>query len=183
MKLFLTSAFAFLLIVNAAAQTDMPRNQTVQSVDVSYTKTVNMRYLLFTPKGYGEEKKKWPLMVFHRPQGAIVEREGSIEAGCGIVIQSECAHPCAKFQGVITLDHRGVILELIVILVTDDGPLIVASTSKRASDVDCRISVDRVLAVVLSQVLKSCLVHDLGADHLGITDLKGVFRGNVVISL
>lgn len=42
----------------------MPRNQKSESVEVSYTKNVTMRYLLFTPKGYGEEKTKWPLMVF-----------------------------------------------------------------------------------------------------------------------
>ena len=55
-----------LLVWNAAAQTeDMPRNQKAESADLTYTKKVTLRYLLFTPEGYDQDKKKkWPLMVF-----------------------------------------------------------------------------------------------------------------------
>jgi len=55
-----------LFVLNAAAQSeDMPRNQKAESADLTYTKKVTLRYLLFTPQGYDQDKKKkWPLMVF-----------------------------------------------------------------------------------------------------------------------
>jgi predicted peptidase len=52
--------FAF----NTAAQTDMPRNQSAESVELTYTKSFTLRYLLFKPQGYEQENKKWPLMLF-----------------------------------------------------------------------------------------------------------------------
>jgi predicted peptidase len=64
MKRLITLTAALFFIGAAAAQSDMPRNQTAQSTELSYTKTITLRYLLYTPKGYGQEKKKWPLMVF-----------------------------------------------------------------------------------------------------------------------
>lgn len=62
----LTILAAALITFHVAAQSeDMPRNQTAQSAEITFTKTVNLKYLLFLPKGYEEEKnKKWPLMVF-----------------------------------------------------------------------------------------------------------------------
>ena len=73
------------------------------------------------------------------------------------------------------MNHRSVVLEFIVILVTDDGALVVASAAKRATNVDRGISADRVLAIVLAQELKAGLIHDLATDHLGVADLHGVF--------
>src|SRR5205085_307025 len=66
MKRALTAFFIAFVGLNAAAQSDdMPRNQTAQSSELTYTKKVNLRYLLFLPQGYEQEKnKKWPLMVF-----------------------------------------------------------------------------------------------------------------------
>ena len=55
---------ALVLALDAAAQTDMPRNQSAESTEVTFTKSVTMRYLLYKPKGYDEENKKWPLMIF-----------------------------------------------------------------------------------------------------------------------
>jgi predicted peptidase len=62
-RLFIALAAAW-FVMAADAQTDMPRNQTAQSADLSYTKKITLRYLLYKPKEYGEEKKKWPLVVF-----------------------------------------------------------------------------------------------------------------------
>lgn len=43
----------------------MPRNQSAETASLTYTKTVNLKYLLFKPQGYTEDKaKKLPLMVF-----------------------------------------------------------------------------------------------------------------------
>ena len=66
MKRALTSLLMALFVLNAAAQSeDMPRNQKAESADLTYTKKVTLRYLLFTPQGYDQDKKKkWPLMVF-----------------------------------------------------------------------------------------------------------------------
>ncbi len=56
---------AFLSCNLAAQSDDMPRNQTAQSAELAYTKSVTLRYLLFLPKGHEQDKsKKWPLMVF-----------------------------------------------------------------------------------------------------------------------
>jgi predicted peptidase len=62
----LTSLLMALFVLNAAAQNeDMPRNQKAESAELTYTKSVTLRYLLFTPKDYEQDKnKKWPLMVF-----------------------------------------------------------------------------------------------------------------------
>lgn len=71
MKRLLTSLAAALCILNVAAQSDdMPRNQTAETSTLTFTKTVNLRYLLFKPKGYDEDKaKKWPLMIFLHGSG------------------------------------------------------------------------------------------------------------------
>lgn len=43
----------------------MPKNQKAESATLTYTQKVKLDYLLFTPKGYEEDKKKkWPLMIF-----------------------------------------------------------------------------------------------------------------------
>ena len=66
MKRALTSLLMALFVLNAAAQSeDMPRNQKAEAADLTYTKKVTLKYLLFTPQGYEQDKdKKWPLMVF-----------------------------------------------------------------------------------------------------------------------
>src|SRR6185369_12094295 len=66
MKRVVSALVIALFVWNAAAQTeDMPRNQKAESADLTYTKKVTLRYLLFTPEGYDQDKKKkWPLMVF-----------------------------------------------------------------------------------------------------------------------
>lgn len=67
MKRALTALLTALFVLNAVAAEpeDMPRNQTAQKHDVKFMKQVTMRYLLFTPEGYDQDKKKkWPLMIF-----------------------------------------------------------------------------------------------------------------------
>jgi len=55
---------SLILAFHAAAQTEMPRNQSAESAELTYKKSVTLRYLLFKPKGYDESDKKWPLMIF-----------------------------------------------------------------------------------------------------------------------
>lgn len=38
--------------------------QHAQSFEKKITKTLSCKYLLFLPEGYGQQKKKWPLMLF-----------------------------------------------------------------------------------------------------------------------
>src|SRR5687768_2319444 len=62
----LVASLTALFVWSAPAQIDdMPRNHTAEKSDVKFVKQVTMRYLLFTPQGYQQDKKKkWPLMVF-----------------------------------------------------------------------------------------------------------------------
>jgi len=62
----LTALAAVALVLNSAAQADdLPKNQTAKNAKLTITKSVELDYLLFTPKDYNEDKsKKWPLMVF-----------------------------------------------------------------------------------------------------------------------
>lgn len=62
----ITALLMALFVWNGAAQTeDMPRNQKAEKADLKFSKQVTMRYLLFTPRDYDQDKnKKWPLMIF-----------------------------------------------------------------------------------------------------------------------
>src|SRR5688572_8252365 len=55
-------------VLGASAQeqkVDMPKNQKAESAEVRYARKAKLQYLLFTPQGYAEDKrKKWPLMIF-----------------------------------------------------------------------------------------------------------------------
>lgn len=66
MTRLLLTVFLALIVSRAAAQSDdMPRNQTAQSAELSFTKSVTLRYLLFLPKGYdADSSKKWPTILF-----------------------------------------------------------------------------------------------------------------------
>jgi predicted peptidase len=68
----LTALATVAFVLNTAAQSDddMPRNQTAKKAELTFTKELELRYLLFTPKDYDADKsKKWPLMVFLHGSG------------------------------------------------------------------------------------------------------------------
>jgi predicted peptidase len=67
----LTALATVAFVLNTAAQPDdMPRNQTAQKAELKFTKEIELKYLLFTPKDYDTDKnKKWPLMVFLHGSG------------------------------------------------------------------------------------------------------------------
>jgi predicted peptidase len=49
----------------AAGEQAQKGGQSEQTFEKEITKTVSLRYLLYLPKGYGEDKdKKWPLILF-----------------------------------------------------------------------------------------------------------------------
>ena len=81
------------------------------------------------------------------------------------------------------MNHRSVILKLVMILVTDDRSLVVSSTPKGTANVNCGIGADCILAVVLAQILETRFVDDARANHLRVANLKGVFGRNIVVSL
>src|SRR5579863_1224714 len=61
--------------------------------------------------------------------------------------------------------------------------LVVASAAKRSQNIECRLSVQRILIVDLTQILEACFVHDLRAKNLRIADLQRVLGGFRVIAL
>ena len=81
------------------------------------------------------------------------------------------------------MNHRSVILKLVVVLVTDDRALVVSSASKCTTNVNGGIGADCILTVVLAQILETRFVNDARANHLSIANLKGVFSRNIVVSL
>lgn len=68
----MTKRFAVWLVVLAfvlsgmvkAEQSSMKPGQSPQEFEKTITKTIGCKYLLFLPEGYGENDKKWPLMLF-----------------------------------------------------------------------------------------------------------------------
>lgn len=53
-----------------------PGGQQSQAFEKTITKTLDCKYLLFLPEGYGREKKDWPLMLFLHGAG---ERGDNLE--------------------------------------------------------------------------------------------------------
>jgi predicted peptidase len=58
------------------------KNQIPKTMERQITKTVSCNYLLYLPKGYGEQDQKWPLMLFLHGSGErgddldLVKRHG-----------------------------------------------------------------------------------------------------------
>ncbi|MBC8236475.1 prolyl oligopeptidase family serine peptidase [bacterium] len=68
--------FGFAVSVSAAEE-NSPKGQRAYKFEAQITKTVRLNYLLFLPKGYGEDaKQKWPLILFLHGMG---ERGDDIE--------------------------------------------------------------------------------------------------------
>src|SRR5579864_4784552 len=81
------------------------------------------------------------------------------------------------------MNHRGVVLQLVVILMIDDRPLIVAAACKESAHIDRRITGQRILAVALAQVLKARFVHNSRSINLRVADLERMLFGSIVVSL
>ena len=68
----LCSAFVALLLIGCtqmekskmASDLAQPGEQQSQTFEKTITKTLGCRYLLFLPEGYGQQQKRWPLMLF-----------------------------------------------------------------------------------------------------------------------
>jgi predicted peptidase len=65
MNMRATFAVLFLLTLTALRADDMPANQEAKTFTRRLDHQVELRYLLFLPEGYNQEKdKRWPLMLF-----------------------------------------------------------------------------------------------------------------------
>ena len=68
----LCSAFVALLLIGCTQmeknkmRSDLaqPGEQRSQTFEKTITKTLGCKYLLFLPEGYGQQQKRWPLMLF-----------------------------------------------------------------------------------------------------------------------
>jgi len=80
----LCCAFVALLLVGCtqmekskmASDLAQPGQQQSQTFEKTITKTLGCKYLLFLPEGYGQQQKKWPLMLFLHGAG---ERGNNLE--------------------------------------------------------------------------------------------------------
>ncbi|MHC4556419.1 MAG: carboxylesterase family protein [Planctomycetota bacterium] len=68
----LCAAIAALLLIGwiqmgkseMASDSAPPGSQQAQAFEKTVTKTLSCKYLLFVPKGYGEKKQAWPMILF-----------------------------------------------------------------------------------------------------------------------
>ena len=68
----LCSAFVALLLIGCtqmekskmASDLAQPGEQRSQTFEKTITKTLGCKYLLFLPEGYGQQQKRWPLILF-----------------------------------------------------------------------------------------------------------------------
>ena len=67
----------------------------------------------------------------------------------------------AKFQNVIAVNQRGIVLHLIAILTVVLGPGSAAASDKVSEYVDDRVRIDGILQAVVANELEAGFVYDL----------------------
>ena len=96
---------------------------------------------------------------------------------------ADSPHAPPELENVNAVDQRRVVLQLVVVLMINDGALAVAPGRERSQNIYRRRCRHRQLAVALAKILEARLVDDFCAENLGITNLQRVFRGLRVVGL
>src|ERR1700727_1456339 len=107
----------------------------------------------------------------------------AIKSRSGIVRILRSAHACAELDGLIAVNQRCVVLNLVSVLTVVEIARTVPATNEAPKHVHRRIFVVRVLQAVITQILKTGLIDDLRANDLRIANLQRVFRRLGVVRL